>query len=170
MSDLNLDVFDSRGSLGGNSSKKPSCQYSRHTRCGVWSLGWEDPLEEGVVTHSSVLAWRISWTEEPGGLQSTGSQRVGHDWSNLAGMHLFSAEYCVEFFMEKSWYSGFFPAVLLIGSPVKGWPNNINGVDLILDLFLASCTQDGFRTRNAGDAILREMSHEKVQFPLELNK
>ena len=65
---------------------------------------------------------------------------------------------------------GSFPAVLLIGSPSKGWPSNINGVDLILDLFLASCTQDGFRTRNAGDAILREMSHEKVQFPLELNK
>ena len=39
----------------------------------------EDPLEEGMATHSSILAWRISGTEEPGGLQSTGSQRVGHD-------------------------------------------------------------------------------------------
>ena len=49
--------------------------------CETWvqSLGWEDPLEEGVATHSSVLAWRIPWTEEPGGLQSTGSQRVVHD-------------------------------------------------------------------------------------------
>ena len=46
----------------------------------VWSLGWEDPLEEGIATHSSILAWRIPWTEEPGGLQSMGSQRVGHDW------------------------------------------------------------------------------------------
>ena len=45
----------------------------------VQSLGWEDPLEEGMATHSSVLAWRIPGTEEPGGLQSTGSQRVGHD-------------------------------------------------------------------------------------------
>ena len=45
----------------------------------VPSLGWEDPLEEGVATHSSILAWRIPRTEEPGGLQSTGSQRVGHD-------------------------------------------------------------------------------------------
>ena len=45
----------------------------------VRSLGGEDPLEEGMETHSSILAWRISWTEEPGGLQSTGSQRVGHD-------------------------------------------------------------------------------------------
>ena len=43
------------------------------------SLGWEDPLEEGMATHSSVLAWRIPWTEEPGGLQSIASQRVGHD-------------------------------------------------------------------------------------------
>jgi len=41
-------------------------------------LGWEDPLEEGVATHSSILAWRIPWTEEPGGLQSVGLQRVGH--------------------------------------------------------------------------------------------
>ena len=42
----------------------------------VQSLGWEDPLEEGMATHSSIPAWRIPWTEEPGGLQSTGSQRV----------------------------------------------------------------------------------------------
>ena len=41
--------------------------------------GWEGPLEEGMATHSSILAWRIPWKEEPGGLQSTGSQRVGHD-------------------------------------------------------------------------------------------
>ena len=40
----------------------------------VWSQGWEDPLEEGMATHSSILAWRIPWTEEPGGLQSMGSQ------------------------------------------------------------------------------------------------
>ena len=45
----------------------------------VLFLGWEDPLEKGVATHSSVLAWRIPWTVEPGGLQSMGSQRVGHD-------------------------------------------------------------------------------------------
>ena len=43
------------------------------------SLGWDDPLKEGMAAHSSVLAWRIPWTEEPGGLQFTGSQRVGHD-------------------------------------------------------------------------------------------
>ena len=45
----------------------------------VQSLGQEDPLEKGMETHFSVLAWRIPWTEEPGGLQSMGSQRVRHD-------------------------------------------------------------------------------------------
>ena len=45
----------------------------------VLSLGWEDPLEKGMITHSSILAWEIPWTEEPGGLQFMGSQRVGHD-------------------------------------------------------------------------------------------
>ena len=46
----------------------------------VWSLGQEGPLEMGMVTHSSILTWEIPWTEKPGGLQSVGSQRVGHDW------------------------------------------------------------------------------------------
>ena len=45
----------------------------------VRSLGWEDPLEKEMATHSSILAWKIPWTEELGRLQSTGSQRVGHD-------------------------------------------------------------------------------------------
>ena len=45
----------------------------------IRSLGQEDPLEKGMATHSSILAWRIPWTEEPGGLQSMGSQRDGHD-------------------------------------------------------------------------------------------
>ena len=45
----------------------------------VPSLGWEDPLEEKTTTHSSVLAWTIPWGQEPGGLQSIGSQRIGHD-------------------------------------------------------------------------------------------
>ena len=46
---------------------------------GVRSLGQEDPLEKRMATRSSILAWRIAWTEEPGGIQSVGSQRVGHD-------------------------------------------------------------------------------------------
>ena len=50
----------------------------------VQFLGWEHPLEEGMATHSSILAWRILWTEEPGRLQSVESHRVRHDWSDLA--------------------------------------------------------------------------------------
>ena len=50
----------------------------------VQSLDLEDPLEKEMATHSSILAWRIPWTEEPGGLQSIGSERFGHDKSNLA--------------------------------------------------------------------------------------
>ena len=53
----------------------------------VPSLYWEEPLEEGMAPHSSILAWRIPWTEEPGGLQSIGSHRVRHDGSDLACKH-----------------------------------------------------------------------------------
>ena len=50
----------------------------------VWSLGWEDPLEEGMATHSNILTWRILWTEEPNGLQSMGLQRVNTtEWLTL---------------------------------------------------------------------------------------
>ena len=50
-------------------------------KTGVWFLGWEDPLEKEMAIHSSTLAWKIPWTEEPDRLQSMGSQRVGHDWA-----------------------------------------------------------------------------------------
>ena len=53
----------------------------------VWSLGWKDPLEEEMATHSIVLAWTIPWTEKPGELESIVPQRVRHDWTNLACMH-----------------------------------------------------------------------------------
>ena len=51
------------------------------------SLGWEHPLEKGAATHSSILARRIPWTEEPGTLQSMDSQRVGHDWATFTSLH-----------------------------------------------------------------------------------
>ena len=54
----------------------------------VWSLGWEDPLEKEMTTHSSILARRIPWMEKPGGLQSRGSQRVGHDWVTSLSLSL----------------------------------------------------------------------------------
>ena len=55
----------------------------------VQSLGWEDPLEKEMATHSSILAWRIPWTEEPGRLQSLGSQRVRHDRATNTHTHTY---------------------------------------------------------------------------------
>ena len=62
------------GFPGGSDGNLPAMQET-----WVRSLGWEDPLEEGMATQSSILAWRIPWTEEPGGLQSIESQRVEHN-------------------------------------------------------------------------------------------
>ena len=59
----------------------PAIQETEET--WVWSLGWEDPLEEEMAIHSNILSWRIPWTEEPGRLQSIGLQRVRHNWSDL---------------------------------------------------------------------------------------
>ena len=54
----------------------------------VWSLGWEDTLEKEMAAHSSIVAWKIPWTEEPGRLQSMGLQRVGHDWSTSLSLSM----------------------------------------------------------------------------------
>ena len=67
--------------LGVSGGKEPIC------RCRRLTLGGEDPLEEGMATHSSILAWRIPWTEEPGGLQSIGVQRVRQNWSNFGHIY-----------------------------------------------------------------------------------
>ena len=64
----------------GSDSKESACDAE--TR--VWSLHWEEHLEEEMAAHSSILAWRISWTEEAGGLQSMELKKVGHNWSDLA--------------------------------------------------------------------------------------
>ena len=66
----------------------------------VRSLGWEDPLEEGMATHFSILAWRIPWSDEPGRLQSIGSQRVGHDLVTFTSLHFTSHIKCFPDFCE----------------------------------------------------------------------
>ena len=68
----------------------------------VRSLGWEDPLEEGMATHSSTPAWRIPWTKEPSGLYSMGSQRVGHD---LASKPLYIYIYIYIYIYGIPWQS-----------------------------------------------------------------
>ena len=70
----------------------------------VQSLGWEDPLEEGMATHSSILAWRIPWTEEPGGLQSIWSQSAGHDWSDWTCTHTHTQIY--NYSLSTPWRPG----------------------------------------------------------------
>ena len=75
-------IFFSATSLSWTSLVAPAIKNlpaMRETQ--VQSLGREDPLEKAMATHSSILAWRIPWTEEPGRLQSTGLQRVRHDWT-----------------------------------------------------------------------------------------
>ena len=67
------------GFPGGAGGKETACQCRRHKRHRFDPPGLEDPLEEGMGSHSSIPAWRIPWTEQPGGLQFMGLQRVGHD-------------------------------------------------------------------------------------------
>ena len=64
---------------GGSDGKDSAMQETR-----VWFVGLEDPLEKGMATYSNILAWEIPWTEEPGGLQSMGLQRVGREWLTLS--------------------------------------------------------------------------------------
>jgi len=83
---IHIYTYTHMGFPGGTSSKEPTYQCRKPKR-QVWSLGQEDPLEEGMATHSNILAWRIPWIKEPGGLQSIRSHRVLHDWRDLAHMH-----------------------------------------------------------------------------------
>ena len=75
----NYNTIDSRNSIDMTASLVAQTVTPAALETWVRSLGWEDPLEEGMAINSSILVWEIPWTEEPGGLQSMGSQRVGHD-------------------------------------------------------------------------------------------
>ena len=97
---LRYSALWKQGFPGGASVKESACQCRRHKKYG-WSLHQEDPLEEGMATHSGILAWRIPWTEEPGGLQSMGLQRVRHDWRYLARTNALSALH-----MQGGWVEG----------------------------------------------------------------
>ena len=95
--------------LRGGVHGKRTCLPMQET--WVWSLGQEDPLEKEMATHSSILTWRIPWTEEPGGLP-TGSERVRHDWSDLAAAAAatFQAPLPMEFPRQEYWSGLPFPS------------------------------------------------------------
>ena len=99
----------------------------------MWILDQEDPLEERMATHCSILAWRIPWTEDPGRLQSIGSQRVGHDWSNLAPV-------CT---ITCNTFLWFFPWTLVVALCIYAYQYSVDYLRRILHitwvLFLCSC-------------------------------
>ena len=84
--------------------KLPAMKEPQETQC-VWSLGQDDPLEEGMAAHSSILAWRIPWTEEPGRFQSMGFQRVRHNWSDLVWMHAYFLKALNKVIDSLKWHS-----------------------------------------------------------------
>ena len=75
-----MHALQVRGFPGGSDSKEFACSEGD---LGLIPLGWEDALEKGKATNSRILAWRIPWTQEAGGLQSMGSQKIGHDWATV---------------------------------------------------------------------------------------
>ena len=144
-----LWIFGLLGLLKWLSGKEPACQCRRHRRW-VWSQGRADPLEKKMVTHSSFLAWRIPWTEKPGGLQSMGLQRIRHDWVTkhahifrlLPTDHLSPAFWLC--FCSILWTgpsnTTFLSIMLPLTRPrgaVRAWPNTreSGGVTLALALF-----------------------------------
>ena len=83
---LGADSFCWGASLGGSKGKESACTAGDP---GLITGSKKDSLEKGMTALSSILAWRIPWTEEPGGLQSIGSQRVGHEWATFTSLYLF---------------------------------------------------------------------------------
>ena len=100
-------------SLESQTVKNPPAMQETWVR----SLSWEEPLEKGMATHSSVLAWRITWTEEPGRLRSIGSQRVGHDWTTNT-LEIYSHF----LFSSRRWHWYFVLIVGLIQGKGNGTP------------------------------------------------
>ena len=97
----------------------------------VWSLGQEDTLEKGMATHSSILRWRIPWTEEPGRLQSMGSQRVGHDCMTKTFFHWISQ--AVMFSQKSIWiWSALTPFLMDLSSHSRDSTITWNNIILMI--------------------------------------
>ena len=108
----------------------------RETR--VQSLSWEDPLEKEMATHSSTLAWRIPWREEPGRLQSMGSQRVRHDWATSLSLSFQNSKTML---IQFSNLNVFYPAVYVVSIHhqvwlSKGFPSTLPPSALTVSTFL----------------------------------
>ena len=95
--------------------KESACQCRGHLH-KLPSVGWEDPLEEDMATHSSILAWRTPWTEESEGIQCIRSQRVGHSWSQLS-MHTQH---------KKGWHTKIWTLSLFFTMYLVFWECNMN--------------------------------------------
>ena len=117
----------SRGSGFPGSSALQRLPAMRET--WVWSLGQEDPLEKEMETHSSILAWRIPWMEEPGGLQYTGLQRVRHNWAT--SFHFISLHFTSLHFTSLHFFSR--------GSPWQRAPTCISWISCIGRRILYQC-------------------------------
>ena len=102
-----------RASLVAQMVKNPPAIWETQ----VQSLGWQDPLEKGMATHSSILAWKIPWTEEPGGLQSMGWQRVRHEWVTNTFIEGSSSQ--VGQVLDST---GEMPSLLDSTAFLRGWP------------------------------------------------
>ena len=106
-----------------HNDKKMSVYICKKSDAAIWSLGQEDPLEKGMATHSSILAWIVPWTEEPGRLQSMGLQQVGHDWAtslSLGYCEKCLSEYlCTSFYLNTFYiFFGYIPKMELLGHVV----------------------------------------------------
>ena len=126
----------------------------------VQSLGWEDPLEKGRTTHSSILAWRIPWREEPGRLSSIGSQRVGHNWSSLTprrlAYHQADWSVCCE-------YSHFLSAMELTGKIITPGPKSLTHGSWAQPVLGSLCCT--FAGRMMEEAVLgRDIGHRTSSF------
>ena len=100
----------------------PAMQETR-----VVSLGWEDSLEKGTIIHFSILAWRIPSTEMPGGLQSVGLQKVGHDWATNTHIlyHSHWKDCCIFHLDETLFYIEWLKLDWMLGAGALGWPRGM---------------------------------------------
>ena len=110
-------------------------------------LGQEDPLEKGMATHSSIIAWRIPWTEKPGGLQSMGSQKVGHDWATniINNHHMTWLNECSMSILQVRTQGGWMTCDSCIGSRQ---PRDVSSLGLHSLWLLSWCFQHGRSLRD----------------------